>query len=195
MLKTNYRPQGKVIISEACVILFTGGIETTCLQGKPLPPPNLPTLGEDPLELTCHQTGSDITHTLLHRACDQTGSDIIHSMVLTSSSTHCNGWYASYWNAFLCLKSLKNYKGLLVHGKISFITFHWLYTKTRKHSSRMCTARFSDSGVSLQRPLDRDLKTETSWTETPLWTDTLWTEDSLDGGPPGRSMGPETDTP
>ena len=32
---------------------------------------------------------------------NQTRSDIIHPLVLISSGSHCSGWYASYWNAFL----------------------------------------------------------------------------------------------
>ena len=53
------------------------------------------------------------------------------------------------------------------YNKISSCTIiymkNYLHFKTRKHSSRMRTAHFSDS---------RGLPTETPWTETP-WTETL----------------------
>ena len=92
MVQIYYRPQGKGMFSEACIILSTGGALLMERDprldrdspGQQQPPCQRPQWAERPLEGTW----------------DQTGSDIIHPPFLTSSGRHCSGQYASYWNAF-----------------------------------------------------------------------------------------------
>ena len=92
MVQIYYRPQGKVMFSEACIILSTDGALLRERDprldrdppGQQQPPCKRPQWAERPLEGTW----------------DQTGSDIMHPLFLTSSGSHCSGQYASYWNAF-----------------------------------------------------------------------------------------------
>ena len=88
----NYRPQGKVMFSEACVILFTvhggGGLHLQRWGGKVglhLPSPPL-WMEEPPPPTQVLLSGQKAPRT--------------DPPVLTSSGHH-SGWYASYWNAVL----------------------------------------------------------------------------------------------
>ena len=90
-----YRPQGKVMFSEASVcwrgVCFRRGI---CLQQGGLPlKQGLPPKGGLPLKVRVSLEGG-------RGVCLQGG--LLIYPVVTSSGGHYGGQCASYWNAFLC---------------------------------------------------------------------------------------------
>ena len=92
----HYRPQGKVMFSEASLILFTREGD----QGEF-------TREGDQGEMVC-----------IWWVCIQ-GEKGLHAgglgrpPVVTSRGGHCSGLYASYWNAFLCVLLNRSLQSLL----------------------------------------------------------------------------------
>ena len=86
-----YRPQpswGKVMFSQECMILFTGGGLPQCMLGYP-PKTRHPPGGDTPLGADTHQADCPPPEQTRprHRACWEIRST--------------RGWYAFYWNAIL----------------------------------------------------------------------------------------------
>ena len=115
-----YRPQriwGKVIFSQACVILFTGGVcLSACWDTRPPPGPDPPGPGTTPPD----QTPPPGAGTTQCTACWEIRST--------------SGWYASYWNAILLLYILIYVIlfSVLRVGFSSLFSFHLVKTKPSK---------------------------------------------------------------
>ena len=108
-----YRPQrscGRVMFSQASVILFTGGgvadpppADTTpaqCMLGYTHTPLPLPSACWD-AHPPPGQTPPCPVHSGIHPPCPVHAG--IHPPSPHPSASHCSGRYASYWNAFLFL--------------------------------------------------------------------------------------------
>ena len=100
---------------------------------------------------------------------------------------------------FFCVRNFISEQRLYLteeYNSVQFSTENLKILLTRKRSSRMSTACFSDLGGGspwTETLLDIDPWTETPWTETP-WTDTPWAKTPLDRDPSKRNMGPGSQT-
>ena len=104
-----YRPQrswGKVIFSQASVILLTGGVCLSACWNKTQPPPRA---GTPPGAVTPR-----------HKACWEIRST--------------RGRYAPYWNAILCFSSFSNNQNdhVLIANVVNKITFKEKHRKRNK---------------------------------------------------------------
>ena len=92
ILERLYRPQGKVMFSEACVVLFTeGGCAMSLPVWSHVPSREVSSQGSLPL-------GGVSSQVVSFRGSPPRRSG--YSLVLTSSGSYCSGRYASYCNAF-----------------------------------------------------------------------------------------------
>ena len=105
-----YQRQGKVMFSEACVILFTVGMGTCIQRGLHLGGLHPGGGGLHPKGEVCiHGMGVCIQEVCIGGIdrppwiCLRREGVSADPLVVTSSGGHCSGRYASYWNAFLFL--------------------------------------------------------------------------------------------
>ena len=104
--ETFYRPQGKVMFSEASVILSTGRgmVSLSVWYHVPSRMGGLPQVGE-----------------------------WVTPLVLTSSGGHCSGRYVSYWNAFLFfLRSVSHFHVTLETRNFTFAFVKLCDEQTRR---------------------------------------------------------------